>query len=74
MVLEIIQNNPLTSVVAIISRDKVGKLIISTDTLKENLREYLNQYRLISDAIDIVDAMVLNVIITYSVVVDSTFK
>ena len=64
-------NNPLTSVVAIISRNKSGKLIISPDSLKENLREYLNQYRLISDAIDIVDAMVLNVGITYSVVIDS---
>lgn len=64
-------NNPLTSVVAIISRNSSGKLIVSPDSLKENLREYLNQYRLISDAIDIVDAMVLNIGITYSVVVDS---
>ena len=64
-------NNPLASVVSIISRDTKGKLIISPDSLKENLRSYLNQYRLISDAIDIVDTMVLNIQITYSVVIDS---
>ncbi|MAE81386.1 MAG: hypothetical protein CMB80_01530 [Flammeovirgaceae bacterium] len=64
-------SNPLASVVSIVSRDSSGKLIISPDSLKENLRTYLNQYRLISDAIDIVDTMVLNVQITYSVVIDS---
>tara|TARA_R110001583_G_scaffold16272_12_gene66698 strand:- start:7019 stop:8869 length:1851 start_codon:yes stop_codon:yes gene_type:complete len=65
-------SNPLASVVSIISRDSVGKLIVSPDTLKENLRLYLNEYRLISDAIDIVDAKVINVGIRYQVVIDST--
>ena len=65
-------NNPLASVVSIISRDSTGKLIVSPDTLKENLRLYLNEYRLISDAIDIVDAKVINVGIRYQVVIDST--
>jgi len=64
-------SNPLASVVSIISRNSSGKLIVSPDALKENLRTYLNQYRLISDAIDIVDTMVLNVKISYSVVIDS---
>ena len=64
-------NNPLTSVVSIISRNTSGNLIVSPDTLKQNLREYLNEYRLISDAIDIVDTMVLNLRVKYSVVIDS---
>ena len=49
-------SNPLASVVSIISRDSKSKLTISPDTLKENLKVYLNEYRLISDAVDIVDA------------------
>ena len=64
-------NNPLASVISIISRDTDGKLQISSDTLKENLKVYLNEYRLISDAYDIVDASVINVKIQYSVVVDA---
>ena len=64
-------NNPLASVVSIISRDSTGKLSVSTDALKQNLRTYINQYRLISDALDIVDAKVLNVQVVYSVVIDS---
>tara|TARA_E500000331_G_C17253819_1_gene712297 strand:+ start:505 stop:2358 length:1854 start_codon:yes stop_codon:yes gene_type:complete len=64
-------NNPLASVLSIISRDTTGKLVVSPDSLKENLRLYLNEFRLISDAIDIVDTKVLNVKVTYGVVSDS---
>jgi hypothetical protein len=65
-------NNPLASVVSIISRDSSGKLITSPDSLKLNLVTYLNQYRLISDAVDIVDTRVLNLKIEYDVVVNAT--
>jgi hypothetical protein len=65
-------SNPLAAVVSIISRDAKSKLVISPDTLKENLKLYLNEYRLISDAVDIVDARVVNIKIEYDVVVDAT--
>lgn len=65
-------NNPLASVISIISRDTSGKLRVSSDTLKENLKTYLNEYRLISDAYDIVDASVVNLKIQYSVVIDAS--
>jgi len=64
-------NNPLSTELAILSRSSDGKLIISPDSLKENLRLYVNQFRLISDAIDIIDAQVFNVKIEYGVVVDT---
>ena len=64
-------NNPLASVVAIVSRDNNGKLMISPDSLKENLKLYLNEYRLISDAVDIVDGRVINVGIKYGIMVDA---
>lgn len=64
-------NNPLTSVVSIVSRDNNGKLMISPDSLKENLKLYINEYRLISDAIDVVDGRIINVGIKYGIVVDA---
>jgi len=64
------RNNPLATTVAIISRNASGQLVVSPDTLKKNLRTYLNEFRLISDAIDIIDASVINVGIRYSIVVD----
>ena len=65
-------NNPLASMISVISRDSSGHLIISPDTLKENIKVYVNQFRLISDAIDIVDAQIINIAINYSIVTDST--
>jgi len=62
--------NPLASLISIISRDLDGKLIVSPDSLKINLKKYLNEYRLVSDAIDIIDAQILNIGITYSVMTD----
>ena len=64
-------NNPLASMLSIVSRNSKKELTISPDTLKKNLAVYLNQFRLIADAIDIVDASVVNVAVEYSVVVDS---
>ena len=65
------KNNPLASTIAIISRDSDNKLILSPDALKQNLQTYLNEFRLISDAIDIVDARILNIGVKYSIVVDA---
>jgi len=45
-------------------------LITSPDTLKQNLIKYLNPYRMISDAIDVLDARVINLTLTFEVVVD----
>lgn len=66
-------NNPLASQLFIISRDKENNLIISPDTLKRNIQKYLNPYRMISDAIDILDAKVINMQLYFSVLIDHNF-
>lgn len=63
-------NNPLSSQLFIICRDSNDFLVIASDSLKKNLVSYLNQYRLISDAIDILDARVINLKINFQMVVD----
>jgi len=67
-------NNPLATQLFIISRDKNKKLIISPDSLKINLVTYLNKYRLISDAIDIVDANVINLALAYSIAIEPGYN
>jgi hypothetical protein len=67
-------NNPLSTQLFIISRDADQKLISSPDSLKINLRKYLNSYRMISDAIDILDAQVINLQLKFSVVVDPSMN
>lgn len=66
-------NNPLASRLFVISRDANSKLIITPDSLKTNLAKYINEFRLISDAIDILDAQIINLKIDFSVVIDPAF-
>ena len=67
-------NNPLATQLFILSRDNKNNLTVSPDSLKKNLAIYLNQYRLISDAIDILDAQIINITVEFSVVIDPTFN
>jgi hypothetical protein len=60
-------NNPLATQLFVVSRNSQGNLILSPDTLKENMSIYLSKFRLISDAVDIVDAAIINIGIKYSV-------
>ena len=44
----------------VISEDRFGKLIVSNAAIKNNLKTWLNQYRMLSDTIDILDAYIIN--------------
>jgi hypothetical protein len=63
-------DNPLASQLFICSRDNRGFLTTSSDTLKKNLRTYLNEFRLISDAIDVLDTRVINFRVRFTVFVN----
>jgi len=67
-------NNPLATQLFIISRDPQSKLITSPDTLKQNLIKYLNPYRMISDAIDVLDARIINITLNFDVLIDPTLN
>lgn len=60
--------NPGTTQLYIISRDSRGRLSTSTDTLKTNLKRYLNDYRLIGDSVDILDCSIINIGVNVTVV------
>ncbi len=45
----------------IISEDSFGKLIESNGTIKNNLKTWLNQHRMINDTVDILDAYIINI-------------
>lgn len=67
-------NNPLSSRLYIISRDNNNQLVTSHDKLKINLRRYLSSYRMISDAVDIMDAQVINLELYFSIIVDPSLN
>ena len=67
-------NNPLASQLYVISRTIDSKLVNCSDTLKENLKKYLNQYRLVTDAIDILDSPIVNLTMSFDIVVDPSLN
>jgi hypothetical protein len=64
----LIDSNPLALSMYVLSYDNEGKLIPATSTLKSNLQTYLNQYRLLTDAVNIRDAFVVNIAVKYDIV------
>jgi len=67
-------HNPLSTQLFIVSRNSDGQLIPSPDTLKSNLAKYLTPYRLITDAIDVLDAAVINLAFSFDVLVDPSLN
>lgn len=59
--------NPLALQMFVLGLDRNGKIDTCPDTLKINLRKYLNEFRLVADAIDILDGGVINISIQYEV-------
>lgn len=60
--------NPISSKLFIICKNNNNELVTASDTLKKNLSKYLNHYRLIADAIDILDAQVINIQLNYKII------
>jgi len=60
-------NNPLALDLYILSYDNNKKLITASTTLKENLVTYLNEYRMVTDAINIKDAFYINIGVNFDI-------
>jgi hypothetical protein len=64
--------NPLAAQLYIISKDRFGNLSVAPDSLKKNLSKYLNEFRLISDSMDILDARVANYQVRFGIMTAPT--
>ena len=54
----------------IVSENNSGKLVAPNSTLKNNLRNWILQYKMVNDTVDILDASIINFTIEYSIVAD----
>ena len=57
----------------ILSEDKQGKLTTGSNTLKDNLKNWLNRYKMIHDTIDILDGKIVNFGIEFTVLRDKRY-
>ena len=67
-------DNPFSASLYILTRNADGLLISPTDTMKKNIKTFLNKFRLVSDSIDILDSPVVNLKIEYIVQVDPLYN
>ena len=58
----------------ILSQNTSGKLDYANSALKNNLRTYLSQYRVIGDNIEIRDAFIINIAVNFEIVVLPEFN
>jgi hypothetical protein len=66
--------NPLALDLYILAYNSDKKLIIPNDTLKSNLITYLNQYIMLTDAINIKDAFYINIGVNFDITVASGYS
>jgi hypothetical protein len=65
----LIDNNPLALSLYVLGYDNNKKLETASTTLKTNLKSYLDQYRMITDAINIKNAFVINVGLNFDITI-----
>jgi hypothetical protein len=66
--------NPLALDLYVLAYNSNKQLIPSSTTLKNNLVTYLNQYRMITDAINIKDAFYINIGVNFDITVQSGYN
>jgi hypothetical protein len=65
----IIDSNPLSLSLYTLAYDNNNNLVTATSNLKNNLKTYLSQYMLLTDAINIKDAFVINIGVYFDIII-----
>ena len=52
----------------LISENSTGNLTVPNDVIKNNIKTWLNQYRMVNDTLDIMDAKIINLAISFVIV------
>lgn len=64
----ILDNNPLALSMYVLAYDNDKKVVPATSSLKSNLKNYLSEYMILTDTVNIKDAFVVNIGIKFSVI------
>lgn len=61
------ENNPFAINMYVLSYNSDGKLVVANNATKQNLKSYLNDFRLITDAVNIIDGFVINIGVNFEI-------
>lgn len=70
----LLSENPLSLDLYILGYNNNKQLIEANPTLKANLKTYLNEYRMITDAINIKNAFYINIGLNFEITVDPSYN
>ena len=70
----LLNNNPLSLDLYILGYNSNKNLVNANDTLKNNLKTYLNEYRMITDAINIKNAFYINLGLNFEINADPSYN
>lgn len=60
--------NPYTMNLGVLSYDSNKNFVVANEAIKENLRQYLRQYRLMTDALNIRDIYIINISVDIEII------
>ena len=66
--------NPLALNMYVLGYNATKKLVALNDVVKQNLRVYLSQYRIVTDAINIKDGYIVNIGVRFSIITQRGFN
>jgi hypothetical protein len=66
--------NPNAISIYILSKNTTGNLIVSSPALKQNVKTFLSEYRMLTDGVNIKDAFVINIGVDFDVVVRPNYN
>jgi len=70
----IVDSNPLSISLYTLAYDNNKNLTNTTETLQKNLKNYLAEYMMITDAINIKDAFIVNIGINFDIIIKPNFS
>jgi len=70
----IIDSNPLSLSIFTLAYDSNKNLTPATSTLKSNLKTYLAEYMILSDALNIKDAFIVNIGVNFDIIAKPNFS
>jgi hypothetical protein len=68
------ENNPLSLDMYVLAYNSNKQLTAASTTLKNNLASYINEFRMVTDAINIKDAFYINIGVNFDIVVASGYS
>lgn len=70
----IVDSNPLSLSIFTLAYNNLKNLVPATSTLKSNLKTYLSEYMVLTDALNIKDAFIVNIGVNFDIIVKPNFS